>query len=48
MIIIGRKIEQEILKNLLETDKSEFVAVLGRKRDGKTFLIHEVFSNLFA
>ena len=45
MAVIGRKTEQETLQNLLETDKSEFVAVLGRRRVGKTFLIRETFKN---
>ena len=47
MAVIGRKTEQETLQNLLETDKSEFVAILGRRRVGKTFLIRETFKNNF-
>jgi AAA+ ATPase superfamily predicted ATPase len=45
---IGRKIEQATLKRLIESDKSEFVAVFGRRRVGKTFLIRELFNNKFA
>ncbi len=43
MEIIGRKKETALLQNLLNTDKSELVAVYGRRRIGKTFLIREVF-----
>ena len=38
-MLIGLENEQKKLKDLLETDKSEFVAVYGRRRIGKTFLI---------
>ncbi len=37
--LIGREKEQEILKNLLESNESEFIALYGRRRVGKTFLI---------
>lgn len=37
--IIGRKSEQELLKSMLQTDKAELIAVYGRRRIGKTFLI---------
>ena len=42
-MLIGRKKEREQLLSLLESDKSEFVAVYGRRRVGKTYLIREVF-----
>lgn len=42
MKIIGRKKEIKILHNALESKKSELVAVYGRRRVGKTFLIREV------
>ena len=48
MAIIGRVAEQEALKRFIESDKSEFVAVFGRRRVGKTFLIREFFRNRFA
>ena len=41
--MIGRKKEKEVLNYCLGTPKSEFVAVLGRHRVGKTFLVHEVY-----
>jgi len=43
--IIGREREQSILRNCLLSDKSEFIAVYGRRRVGKTFLINEFFDN---
>lgn len=42
--IIGRKREQELLKDLFESKKSEFIAVYGRRRIGKTFLIRHFMS----
>ena len=47
-MLVGREDEQKRLKSLLETDKSEFVAVYGRRRIGKTFLIRESFGYDFA
>lgn len=38
-VIIGRVFEQNELKKSLESSKSELVAVVGRRRVGKTFLI---------
>ena len=40
--IIGRQKEIERLKKYLASDKSEFIAVYGRRRVGKTFLIKEL------
>lgn len=37
--IIGRIREQELLKDLMESKKSEFIAIYGRRRVGKTYLI---------
>ncbi len=48
MIIIGRKNEQEILTRCLVSTKPEFVAVYGRRRVGKTYLIREFFHNKFS
>ena len=47
MGIIGRKTEQEALKRFIESDKAELVAIFGRRRVGKTFLIREFFGNKF-
>ncbi len=34
---IGRKYEKELLKQYINSSKSEFIAVYGRRRVGKTF-----------
>ncbi len=39
-MLIGRKSEQDILLSAVESDTSEFVAVYGRRRVGKTFRFH--------
>ncbi|MCU0421207.1 MAG: ATP-binding protein [Bacteroidia bacterium] len=41
--IIGRKQEQAILKEALDSSKSELIALYGRRRIGKTYLIREYF-----
>ena len=46
--IIGRVAEQKRLSEIYNSDKSEFVAIYGRRRVGKTFLIRQVFENQFA
>lgn len=48
MEIIGRYAEQKMLQQHVESEKSEFVAVYGRRRVGKTFLIKEFFKQSFA
>ena len=40
-VIIGRKEEQEILKTALTSTEAEFIAVYGRRRVGKTYLIRK-------
>ena len=45
--MIGRKKEIEQLKKLYSSSKAELVAVYGRRRVGKTFLINETFENNF-
>lgn len=42
--IIGRENEKFKLSSLLKSDKSEFLAIYGRRRTGKTFLVKEYFS----
>ena len=46
--IIGRKQEIEKLENYVSSRKSEFIAIYGRRRVGKTFLVKELFENRFA
>ena len=48
MKIIGREKEQYALQQYVESDKPEFVAVYGRRRVGKTFLIKEFFGTSFS
>jgi AAA+ ATPase superfamily predicted ATPase len=43
MILIGRDNEQRILNELLHSNRPEFLAIYGRRRIGKTFLIREFF-----
>lgn len=43
--IIGRKAEIEELNRLYNSDRPEFVAVYGRRRVGKTFLIKEALKD---
>ena len=45
--MIGRKHELTELNNLYNSGKSEFVAVYGRRRVGKTFMIDETFKTKF-
>lgn len=41
-LFIGREKEQQQLREYIASDQSEFVAVYGRRRVGKTFLIQQV------
>ena len=41
--LCGRAEEQKKLKKLIHSEKAEFIAVYGRRRIGKTFLIKEFF-----
>ncbi|MFN4144986.1 MAG: AAA family ATPase [Runella sp.] len=45
--IIGRKKEIQKLDSIIQSKKSEFLAVYGRRRIGKTFLIREYFNHTF-
>lgn len=47
-MLIGRKAEQEELLRAYGSEYSEFVAVTGRRRVGKTFLVRETFNYKFA
>lgn len=46
--IIGRESELDALKSYLTSNQSEFVAVYGRRRVGKTFLIRKAADEKFA
>src|SRR3990167_7537076 len=43
--IAGRKEEQSELNDILNSPQSEFVAIVGRRRVGKTFLIRNYFKS---
>ena len=46
--MIGRKIERRRLEEAKENSESEFIAVYGRRRVGKTYLIRQTYGNQFA
>ncbi len=46
-MIIGRKDEQKILLAAAQSEYSELIAVYGRRRIGKTYLIRETFGYKF-
>jgi uncharacterized protein len=43
---IGRISEIDLLKKALDSDRSEMVAVIGRRRVGKTHLIKQAYGGL--
>lgn len=45
--LIGRSKELRVLENAMESETSQFIAVYGRRRVGKTFLIREAFQQEF-
>jgi AAA+ ATPase superfamily predicted ATPase len=45
MKIAGRQEEIALLQGLIEKDESSFVAVYGRRRIGKTYLVRQVYEN---
>ncbi len=45
--IIGRENQLDLLNNTLISNKSELIAVYGRRRVGKTFLIRETYKKHF-
>lgn len=47
-MIVGRKKEITLLNEIVDSPNACFVAVYGRRRVGKTFLIREKFANQFA
>lgn len=46
--MIGRKTEFEKFQAAIEKDRAQFIAVYGRRRVGKTFLVNEFFGNKYA
>ncbi len=45
--MIGRENEIKELRRRFASEESEFVAIYGRRRIGKTFLVNEVFNGNF-
>lgn len=46
--IVGRKEEIALLERYMSSGRAEFIALYGRRRVGKTFLIRQYFQNRFA
>lgn len=46
-MLIGRESEKQVMLNAVASAYSEFIAVYGRRRVGKTFLIRETFNYRF-
>jgi len=46
-MLIGRDKEKQLLQNALSEEYSQFIAVYGRRRVGKTFLIREAYGYKF-
>lgn len=44
--IVGRRREQKLLRELVDSNKAEFIAVYGRRRVGKTYLIKNLIGSL--
>ncbi len=47
MLILGRDSEKQRIKEIVDAEKPAFIALYGRRRVGKTFLIKEYFNNEF-
>ena len=43
--VIGRQAELDLLEDAYHSPRAELIAIYGRRRVGKTFLIREFFSN---
>ena len=46
-MLIGRNKEKAILQEALDKEESQFIAVYGRRRVGKTYLIRESYGYQF-
>ncbi len=46
-LLIGHEREQQLLREYISTERSEFIAVYGRRRVGKTFLIRQTIGDEF-
>lgn len=43
-VLIGRQNEQEILTDFIDSNRPEFLAIYGRRRIGKTYLVKQFFT----
>ncbi len=48
MILVGREKEIQALKEAYDWPRSQFIAIYGRRRVGKTYLVREVFDYKFS
>ena len=46
--MVGRERERDVMLQCLDSSQSELIAILGRRRVGKTFLIRNVYSKNMA
>ena len=46
-MFVGREAERALLRNALRDDRSHFIAVYGRRRIGKTYLVRDAFDGHF-
>jgi len=46
--IVGREKEKAVLKEYMLSERSEFIAIYGRRRVGKTYLVKELLEGQFA
>lgn len=46
--IVGREYEQQLISECCNSGKAELIAVYGRRRVGKTYLVRQMFDNHFA
>ena len=44
--IIGREYEQKLIQERCKSNKAELIAIYGRRRVGKTFLVRKMFNDL--
>lgn len=47
MDLIGRTKESKVISDCIKDNKSHFIAIYGRRRVGKTYLIRQYFKNQF-
>ena len=48
MLLIGRNSEMDLLEQYAASPNAEFIAIYGRRRVGKTYLVNQTFKDRFA